>query len=458
MLLDHIYLGDLRDVLPQLPERSVDVIFADPPYNLQLQQQLLRPNTSEVDAVDDDWDQFENHQIYDQFTREWLILCQRVLKDSGTLWTIGSYHNIYRVGSIMQELGFWFLNDVVWIKCLSSTTRIYARTQRGDRPMTIKDIVRLDPSTVKLWNGQQWTQVISWMRSTAVEQKGIEFELRSGERIRCTEQHQWPTRRGLIASAELVLGDIIETCVLPEPATPDLPEGLDDHLVGWFIGLYVAEGSRSSDTIMIASHIKEVERLAKLRVLAATYHGTCAMHHTKGNGCTMNLNGKILNAIIDTYVAGTGAAGKHLRPLCWTRSNAFLQAVLEGYLSGDGHYEAENQRWRLGFTDNRALADDLRTLCARLGVGLRLRPANARLYERRFPMLRGEIRFTRAQHSSRRDDAEVVGIGSCWGTEYWDIAVEDEPHTFALASGVLTHNSNPMPNFRGVRQIGRAHV
>ncbi|MCW5853315.1 MAG: site-specific DNA-methyltransferase [Anaerolineae bacterium] len=92
------------------------MVFADPPYNLQLRGELRRPNQTRVNAVDDAWDQFEDFAAYDQFTREWLTACRRVLKDTGTLWVIGSYHNIYRVGAILQELGFWLLNDIVWVK------------------------------------------------------------------------------------------------------------------------------------------------------------------------------------------------------------------------------------------------------------------------------------------------------------------------------------------------------
>ena len=116
MLLDHIYHGDCREALAALPEKSVDLIFADPPYNLQLRNDLWRPNMTRVDAVDDEWDQFSDFQAYDRFTREWLTECQRVLKDSGTIWVIGSYHNIYRVGTALQDLGYWILNDVVWVK------------------------------------------------------------------------------------------------------------------------------------------------------------------------------------------------------------------------------------------------------------------------------------------------------------------------------------------------------
>lgn len=114
--INTILCGDCREVLAGLPEKSVDLIFADPPYNLQLQNVLYRPNMTRVDAVDEAWDKFGSFAEYDCFTRGWLESCRRVLKDSGTLWVIGSYHNIFRVGSILQDLGFWILNDVIWLK------------------------------------------------------------------------------------------------------------------------------------------------------------------------------------------------------------------------------------------------------------------------------------------------------------------------------------------------------
>jgi modification methylase len=114
--LDQILQGDCLNVLASLPEKSIDLIFADPPYNLQLEQTLWRPNLTKVDAVDDAWDQFASFAEYDAFTEAWLRACRRVLKDTGTLWVIGSYHNIYRVGKTLMDLGYWLLNDVVWVK------------------------------------------------------------------------------------------------------------------------------------------------------------------------------------------------------------------------------------------------------------------------------------------------------------------------------------------------------
>ena len=114
--LDTILRGDCVAALGKLPDKSVDVVFADPPYNLQLEGDLRRPDQSKVDAVDDDWDRFESFASYDAFTRAWLLAVRRVLKPNGTIWVIGSYHNIFRVGAIMQDLGFWVLNDIVWRK------------------------------------------------------------------------------------------------------------------------------------------------------------------------------------------------------------------------------------------------------------------------------------------------------------------------------------------------------
>jgi len=114
--LDTILEGDCIDQMARLPDKSVDMIFADPPYNLQLGGDLFRPEGGKVDACDDDWDKFDSLAVYDDFTREWLAEARRILKDDGTIWVIGSYHNIYRVGSLLQDAEFWILNDIVWRK------------------------------------------------------------------------------------------------------------------------------------------------------------------------------------------------------------------------------------------------------------------------------------------------------------------------------------------------------
>ncbi len=114
--LDHVFVGDCVDTLNRLPAESVDLVFADPPYNLQLAGALARPDQSVVDAVDDEWDKFASFADYDRFSRDWLAAVKRVMKKNATLFVIGSYHNIYRVGATLQDQGFWILNDIVWRK------------------------------------------------------------------------------------------------------------------------------------------------------------------------------------------------------------------------------------------------------------------------------------------------------------------------------------------------------
>ena len=111
-----IVQGNSFELLKQVPDKSIDLVFADPPYNLQLKDTLYRPDQTTVEAVTNNWDKFDTYQTYDQFSLEWLTECKRVLKDGGALWVIGSYHNILRLGTSIQNLGFWILNDIIWHK------------------------------------------------------------------------------------------------------------------------------------------------------------------------------------------------------------------------------------------------------------------------------------------------------------------------------------------------------
>jgi site-specific DNA-methyltransferase (adenine-specific) len=143
--LDQVIEGDCIQVLAGFPSDSIDLIFADPPYNLQLRQELWRPNQTRVNGVNDDWDQFGGLETYDAFTLDWLQACRRVLKPTGTLWVIGTYHNIYRVGYFLQNLGFWILNNIAWVKTNpmpnfhgvrftnAHETLIWAQKERGQR-------------------------------------------------------------------------------------------------------------------------------------------------------------------------------------------------------------------------------------------------------------------------------------------------------------------------------------
>ena len=337
--------------------------------------------------------------------------------------------------------GWIVRQDMVW--CLSGGARVYARTPTGARPVMLRDLVRAyQPEEVQLWNGERWTQVLGW-NETPRPDDALEVELRSGQRIGCTRNHQWPTARGLVEAGNLRIGDVIDTCRLPEPTNPRTPSGLPDADTGWFVGLYMAEGSRSGKMIQFAGHLEERARLERLRRIATAYDGQANVYQTSEAGATINLSGAVLHGILNRYLSGTSAKNKRLRFTVWQRSDEFLSGVLAGYLEGDGHFDAKNQRWRLGFTRNDEWAADLRTLCARLGLPLRLARRTARAFGKDWPIWKGDLRLERSAHANARKDGEVVALRASRARHFYDVGVADEPHTFALASGVLTHNSKP---------------
>ncbi len=344
-----------------------------------------------------------------------------------------------RVALALQADGWYLRQDLIW--CLSGGVWIYARTQKGDMPMMVRDLARLRPGTVQLWNGIKWTTLLGMSRSKRQGDE-VEIVLRSGERLSCTLTHQFPTDRGLLSAAQLQQGDVIETVKLPQPDNPR--DCAIDEDAAWFAGLYLAEGSRSGDLIQISGHIKEDARWDRVQLVAAKFGGS-ATRTIEGNKCNIRVSGKILNAIIAELVSGHVAKDKGFASVVWRYSDAFIASMLNGYLSGDGHWDTKNKRWRLGFTRNYNLERDFRVSCARLGYHLSLRPSTARYQGGIVPSFRGELRMERSGHFNQCKMGEVVEIRKARCREVYDLGVADTPHVFALASGILTHNSKPNP-------------
>jgi DNA modification methylase len=208
--LNQILNGDCVEVMNSLPEKSIDLIFADPPYNLQLQNDLHRPNMTKVDAVDDEWDQFASFPIYDEFTRNWLTACKRILKPTGTIWVIGSYHNIFRVGTIMQDLGYWFLNDVIWIKnnpmpnfrgvrfTNAHETLIWASSGQGAR-------YTFNHHAMKEFNDEKQMRSDWWLLSLATGAERLKDE--NGDKAHSTQKPQSLLYRVILSSSNP--GDVV---------------------------------------------------------------------------------------------------------------------------------------------------------------------------------------------------------------------------------------------------------
>jgi len=347
----------------------------------------------------------------------------------------------WRVAFALQADGWWLRQDIIW--CLSGGTWIYARTQKGDMPMMLKDLYRLNPSTIKLWNGEKWTQLLG-MSKAARTGNEIELVLRSGERISCTGNHKFPTNRGLLEASNIKVGDCLESTFIPEPTLPKKPKHIT-YDAAWFAGLYLAEGSKSGNCIQIAGHAKEQDRWNRLCNIVKDYGGYIT-RTISGNKMDIRIWGNVLHAILDELVSGRTAKDKCLSTTCWNYSNGFLKTLLDGYLSGDGGWDESNKRWRLGFTRNYNLERDIRVLAARLEFNLTLNLSNSFIKDKKYPSFRGEIKFeaTAEGHWNQKNKLEVVEIRKARCRYVYDIGVEDS-HLFALASGVLTHNSKPNP-------------
>ncbi len=437
-----LYHGNCLDVLGKLPSRSVQCVVTSPPY-WGLRAYAGVDKTLELGSE-------ETPEEYVAKMVDIFREVRRVLRSDGTVWlnlgdSYSSSSNLigipWRVAFALQADGWTLRQDIIW--CLSGGTWVYVRSQKGDMPMMVSDMARLDPSTVKLWNGEKWTQVLG-MSCSQREGGEMVLVLRSGERIACTPTHKFPTNNGLLEARYIKKGYCLQSCMLPEPDEPRDSEhiGLE---AAWFAGLYLAEGSTvETGKIQLSGHSKETERWERVKRIVESYGGSCTLT-IDGNNQSIRVYGKVICAIVQELVSGKDAKTKGFSPVVWRYSNAFLESYMEGYLHGDAHVDPNNDRWRLGFTRNYALERDLRTACARLGWTLTLNMSFATCGGERFPSFRGEIRKTNNVHWNMKDRNEVVATEKSRCREVWSIGVEDEPHLFSLASGILTSNSKPNP-------------
>jgi hypothetical protein len=250
-----------------------------------------------------------------------------------------------------------------------------------------------------------------------------------------------------LEAKDLRVGDYLTECRLPEPDKVKRPAHITLD-AAWLAGLYIAEGSslhkEGENKFVLAGHTKEVARWHRVRQIAEAYGGSAKLYED-GNCQTIQVHGKLVCAVLKELTAGHDAADKAFGPTFWRYGNDFLEAALDGYLSGDGSHNVANRRWRIGFVRNSYLERDLRALCARLGFCLTLNQITKEYNGATWHGFRGEIRKTRSGHLNEKDRMEVVAIRKARSRVVYEVGVEDEPHLFALASGVLTHNSKPDP-------------
>ena len=412
---------------------------------------------------------------------------KRVLKDDGTLWVNigdtyntnsyhktkesngygkqgtnrGSYENTvdrptakcckpkdligipWLLAFALRNDGWYLRNDIVW--CLSSGQYLYAKTQKGVMPITVRDLSRLPIGKFELWDGKEWVKVKRIEKSCFYNQK-IRIVLRSGERISCTDGHRWVLADGSekIAS-ELRVGDILKTCSLPDSGSHS--PGFLTNDVLWLLGLYLAEGSKSGDCIQLSLNKDEFKWYDRIDN-TVKYLGGTSTYTIDGNMLNVRVYSQVLSATIHQYIGGTSAKNKHLNNICWGLSNNCLKELIHGYFDGDGCADTQCDRIRLGFTRNYYLERDLRVLASRLGATLTLNTSVSKIGDKAYKSFKGEWRWSRSGHFNEKDRAQIVRIETSNSRGFYDIEVDSVSHTFCLASGVLTHNckKNPMPS------------
>lgn len=438
-----LYKEDAEEVLKSMEDNSVDLVVTSPPYD----------NLRHYSGIGDTW----NHNKFCAIAQE----LYRVVKPGGVVvWVVndktekGSETGTsFRQALHFMDIGFNLNDTMIW--CLSGGENLYVKTHKGIMPMAIKDMVKLKPETIQLWDGEKWVNVVGWRENTDAKTK-TRIQLRSGENIYCTQEHRWVLENGEeVLTKDLKVGNVLKTCILPETNEHN-PIYLTDDIL-WLMGLYIAEGSHSEDTIQISlcsDELKWIERIDK----AITSVGGTITYTINGNSLNVRCYSKIFNAILDQYIGGQTAKNKHLNNICWKLSNDKLKKIVEGYLDGDGGYDVENNRWRLGFTENPYLERDLRVLAARLGAKITLLRKGSRIksLNKEYPSIKGEWRWNPTNHYNSKKMSEILLITEEKmkdNEKMWDIEVDSDEHLFSLASGVITHNckTNPMPQVKQPR-------
>ena len=467
-----VYNMDCVEGLKTLPDNCIDCCVTSPPYY------ALRDY-----GVDGQIGLEETPEAYIDKLVEVFTEVYRVLKPEGTLWlNIGDSYNgsggnhkdthkndagfqgnigvkyggkgakvdglkskdligiPWMLAFSLRSAGWYLRQDIIW--CLSGGAYAYVKSQKGVMPMMIKDLVRLDPNTVQLWNGCKWVNILGYGESNDTSDK-IEIVLRSGERIGCTGGHRWVLSDGSeVLAKDLRIGNILKSCNLPNQEEHK-PSFFNKDLL-WFLGLYIAEGSLSDDCIQIALNADEYSWIEKIDNVAK-YLGGTSTHTFDGNKLNVRVYSQVLLAVLHQYIGGNNAKTKHLNNICWQMPNDWLKEIIVGYFDGDGHYDEKNGRVRIGFTRNYNWERDLRVLAARLGAILTLIPTFSKIGDKKYPSFRGEWKWGESEHWNSKERTEIVEIRKSRARHFYDISVDSEDHLFCLASGVLTHNCKPNP-------------
>lgn len=451
-----LYSGECLEIMDKLISKSIKVnaIITDPPYNIARKNNFSTMKNkygkpAHRRGIDfGEWD--KGFDLY-----SWMDKAIQLLDKNGSLFFFNDWKNIGEMAKYAESLGMDIKDCFRWEKCLSGNTELYIRNKTGNvKTANVKDVFKNGHTNIELWDGKSWNKIKAVYKNTEDEYY-YKIMLKSGEVIKMTPTHKMILSNGEAKEAkDLKIGDVLKRVKLYEP---QMNKG---HFISknmrWFIGTYLAEGSMTNKKMQIASHQKETERIKRIKELCKEYDGNYYVYKKpKSNSMVINVSSKIIKSILDTYIIGKTAYNKKFSKKFWDMNNEFIEEVFEGYLQGDGHFRKKDNAYSLGFTGkNKGLEQDIRIICARLGWRIRLVNSEATFNSKKFKVIKGVLRKTSKIILSNYDEIASISkfrIGK--NITFYDITLENEPHTFALSSGILSHNCNPMPRNRDRRYI-----
>lgn len=460
-------LGDCYKLIKDLPDKSVDLIYTDVPYDIEgnggsgcfgekkrdyhAEYEKVCQNTSgntrvwkaamkNIDGIKEIAFGID-YGILDEFCR--------VLKNIYVYIWCSKAQILPLMNYFVGEHGCRF-EILTWHKCLSGSTELWCKNKFNEIfKSNLKDLFRhTDWTSVSVFNGKKWTPIYNIVKSKHDSHR--EITLRNGNTISCSDNHKFAVNGGLVVAKDLQVGNVLDSCKLEIDSNKNL--GGLSTLFAWFIGYYIANGSLSTTKIQLNTHQDKLFVVEKVKKLCEEYNGSYYLYD-KPNSKSRRIiiSSAILLAGIKEYISGSLAYGKHLTGKVFNTNLDFCRNILFGYLEGDGYKETDN-RWRLGFTrKNYLLAKDLQSLCNILGYSLHLQKGYTSLNGKKFPIWRGRIRV-KDERLWNKSDYEIVSIKNVNhknGISLYDLQLTSDDHLFCLSDGVISHNSNPFPTANG---------
>lgn len=443
-----LYNDDCLKILRTMPDKSVDLVITDPPYEVSATNgggsinKVKKLNQSLKDLTDlDITDGYDFENVNNELVRVMkkiniYIWCNKV--------QIPKYFNFY-----VNNLGCKF--DIIsWHKCLSGSTEVFIKNSVDEiLKMSLKDVCRHpNIQSLKIWDGKSFSPIINACKTTVSDY--VEVTLHNGNSFNCSLEHPFYVNNKKVLSKNLKVGDILDTVNL----SFDLGEDYNyiSNELAWLCGFYLANGSKQSHKIVsFALNKQKTNILEKIQTVCKQYPSKYYIFDSKKvdrpNSRCINVTSKVIESVIDTYITGKDAYSKHFTSNVWKSGKRILKNIIDGYLDGDGSFDSQNNRYRLNFTrKNYELCKDLISASSILNYKISLRKSFASFNNKKWATWSGEIK--KEVGKALTNPYQIVDIKVIHGKkDLIDIEVDNESHTFALFDGVLTHNCNALPTY-----------